>query len=103
MNRSGGFMRPNSAALILLIVMAITFMPSSIALQSMPVTFQVPRDPDPNSMHGPLGGKVECHNVGKKANCRCFRECVDGKPGRDKKCGNRCFEDKCKCRSKCQT
>ena len=90
-------MRTSTAALILLLALALNAFP-------VPALFQIPKDPNPDSVHGPLGGKVECHNVGKNKNCECFRECgKDGKPERDKKCGNRCFEDHCKCRTKCQT
>ncbi len=84
-------------ALSFLLILAVVAAPAA-------PPFQIPKDPNPDSPHGPLGGKVECHNVGKDRNCECFRECTkDGKPERDKRCGNRCFEDHCKCRTKCQT
>ena len=82
----------------------IALVVSSFILTTTLLFTQIPPDPDPDSGHGPLKGQTECHNDrGKKSNCACFRECIEGVPQRDKRCGNRCHEDKCKCRSKCNS
>lgn len=52
---------------------------------------------------GPFKGEKECFNFGKNKNCECHRGCSDGQPGKDPKCQNYCHEDKCKCRTDCNT
>lgn len=60
--------------------------------------------PQPGPVHGPFQGKKECYNYPpKKKNCDCHRVCSGGQPNKDPQCKNYCFEDKCKCRTNCQT
>lgn len=60
-------------------------------------------DPPAPPQHGEFGGKKMCYNTGKEKNCDCHRACYNGTPGKDNKCKNYCFEDKCKCRTACNT
>ncbi len=53
-------------------------------------------------------GKTFCYNYDDDKNkikktCDCYRACFDGVPGRDAKCVNHCFEDKCQCRTQCSS
>lgn len=62
-----------------------------------------PPSPPQGGPHGPFQGKKFCYNLGKNKNCECFRDCVNGVPAKEQKCKNFCYEDKCKCKTKCQS
>lgn len=64
--------------------------------------------PVPQAQQPPQDGKTFCHNYDDEKNkikkdCDCYRPCVNGAPGRDSKCVNHCFEDKCQCRNQCSS
>ncbi len=85
--------------LAFLIVCLFTFS-SALWSLDLPQQQEPPQNPP---IHGPFQGKKFCYNTGKEKNCDCHRLCINGQPGKDNTCKNYCYEDKCKCRTKCNS
>ncbi len=90
----------------LIIFLAVAFFTAYLPAiaNAHPLGFMLFYQSQQPSQHGPFKGEKECFNFPKKKkNCECNRECQNGQKQKDTKCMNYCFEDKCKCKTKCET